>query len=258
MVTELKENFQTFRNISFASGISLKTVHNWCALPKKKEHKAKALADLRKKEFENFLLQDQISYEHPSKKFSGKRFLRDTLDITRKKYLADTQYHKNGIISLSTMKAYRPEYIMLCGQTPLDQCLCDKCENCEQILKTFLALGMKEIPANRYAAVDVVVCAERNVQHGSGFGFPKLECIRGDCADCGENVLREKIQNANTQVFSDNKNISWREWYTPEGKKAPQKCQVKGSMKQALDKLLQIIKYLKAHLFSANWNRNIY
>ena len=51
------------------------------------KHKATELAQLQKKEFEDFLMHDTISFEHPSKKFSGKRFLRDTLEVTRSKYL---------------------------------------------------------------------------------------------------------------------------------------------------------------------------
>ena len=35
LVGELKESYQSYRNISFVSGISLKTVHKWCSLPKK-------------------------------------------------------------------------------------------------------------------------------------------------------------------------------------------------------------------------------
>ena len=79
--------------MSRMSGISVKSIHNWCSAPENKQHKAKEMAEKRKKEFETFLLQDSISYEHPSKKYSGKRFLRDTLEVTRQKYLQQTEYH---------------------------------------------------------------------------------------------------------------------------------------------------------------------
>ena len=128
-IAELKQNYHSFRNMSAMSGIPLKSVHNWCSQPKAKRHKSREMSQLRKKEFEQFLLQDTISFEHPCKKFSGKRFLRDTLEVTRKKYLQQTEYHKNGIISMSSMKQFRPSYIMLCSKTPLDQCLCDSYEN---------------------------------------------------------------------------------------------------------------------------------
>ena len=157
LVQELKEQYPTFRQISATSGVPLKTVHSWCSLPKKTEHKAMELANKRRQEFEQFLIQDSISFEHPSKKLSGKRFLRDTLEVTRQKYLQQPQYHKFGVISMSSMKNYRPGYILLCGQTPLDQCLCDKCENCEQLLKTLHAIGMQNIPSNRYSAVNSIM-----------------------------------------------------------------------------------------------------
>ena len=111
VVQQLKKEFKSFRNLSSVSGIALKTVHNWCSLPKQKVHKAKELSQLRRTEFEQFLLQDTISFAHPSKRYAGKRFLCDTLDMTRKKYLAQPEYHKYGIVSMSTMKMYRPRYI---------------------------------------------------------------------------------------------------------------------------------------------------
>ena len=155
----MKHDYQTYRSLSSMSGISLKTVHGWCSLPKVKKHKGSELLKLRKQEFEQFLLQDSISYCHPSKKYAGKKFLRDMMEITRQKYLQQRQYHQYGIVSMSTMKAFRPSYILLFRDTPLDQCLCDKCENVEQLLKTLQALGMN-VPPNRYATIDSVVCVD--------------------------------------------------------------------------------------------------
>ena len=148
LVNELKLNYHSLRNMSFLSGISVKTVHSWCSLPKAKQHKSTELRDLRMAEFEAFLNQDTISFEHPSKKYSGKRFLRDTLEVTRSKYLQQPQYHNHGIISMSSMKKYRPRNIILCGKTPLNQCLCDKCENTEQLIRALIAVGVKNVPSN--------------------------------------------------------------------------------------------------------------
>ena len=55
---------------------------------------------------------------------------------------------------MSAMKKYQPNYILLCGNTPLDQCLCDTCENTEQLLRVLQSLGMHGIPSNRYDAID--------------------------------------------------------------------------------------------------------
>ena len=98
-VSDVKGECDSLRQISRMSGISVKMVHIWFSKPKAKKHKASACAQLKKDKFEQFLLQDSISFEHPSKKFAGKRFLHDTMEITRKKYLDQSEYHKNGIIS---------------------------------------------------------------------------------------------------------------------------------------------------------------
>ena len=154
LVDELKGSYHSLRNVSFMSGISLKTVHNWFSLPKEKTHKSSDLANLRRKEFEQFLLQDSISFAHPCKKFNGKRFLRDTLVVTRQKYLQQSDFHTHGIISMSSMKSYRPPNILLCRSTPLNQCLCNKCENCEQLLKMLLALGR-----NKRNTIEPLLCS---------------------------------------------------------------------------------------------------
>ena len=191
IVSELRDEFHTYRNMASVSGISVKTVHIWCALPKKRIHKASALSKLRREEYEEFLLQDTISFAHPAKKFAGQRFLRDTVEETRKKFLEQTQYHSHGILSMSSMKAYRLKNILLCGKTPLDQCLCDKCENCEQILKALLFIGVKNLSSNRYAAVNAIVCQEREQQMGSDFAYLKLTCIQGKCNACGVSMLEK-------------------------------------------------------------------
>ena len=68
LVSKLKEDYKSYRQIALMSGISLKTVHNWCSIPKQKLHKSTELAKLHWAEFEQFLIQDKISFAHPSKK----------------------------------------------------------------------------------------------------------------------------------------------------------------------------------------------
>ena len=205
---ELKLNCKTYRNMSFMSGIPLKTVHEWCSLPKSKTHKLTELSRLRRKEFESFLVQESVSFSHPSKRLSGKRFLRDTLEVTRRKYLAQPEFHMHGVISMSTMKKYRPPYIMLCGKTPLNQCLCDTCENTEQLLRALQAIGMQEIPSNRYQTIDKIVCSDRHRQHGTEFEYPKMDCLLGNCENCGEEELERVILNANESFLVPGRHIS--------------------------------------------------
>ena len=258
LVSELKQNYHTFRNMSHMSGIPLKSVHSWCSRPKDRIHKTSQLAEMRKKEFEQFLLQDTISFTHPSKKLSKKRFLRDTLAVTRQKYLQQTEFHQNGVLSFTCMKKYRPPYIMLCNQTPLDQCLCDRCENVELLLKAMHAIGIQNIPGNRYAAMEAVVCSERCSQFGTDFSFPEKSCIYGNCENCGEESLGNIIRSANEELFQSNRSITWRKWVTKSGKSSPEKCQIRGTVRQALQELLHLLNMFKPHLFRANWNRNIF
>ena len=131
LVLKLRENVGSYRDITKASGTALKTVHEWCLVPKTREHKATSMAKLRKEEFVNFLMQDTITFSSPAKKeefvnflmqdtitfsspakrFAGKRFMVDTWAEIYKKYLQQPQFHKYGIISMSTMQNYKPKCV---------------------------------------------------------------------------------------------------------------------------------------------------
>ena len=258
IVQDLKMSYSSLREMSIVSGISKKTLQIWCSAPEKKMHKATELMMRRKEEYERFLLQDTISFEHPCKKYAGKRFLRYTMDIIREKYKQQTEFHKYGMVSVSCMKEYRPKYMMLFGDIPLDSCLCNKCENCEQLLKKLQRLGLSSIPSNRYDAVNIVVCNERVLQVGSMQSFAKYECIAGECDLCGTDVLKNIIEQSNCELFSENKSIVWRRWMNKPGKSAPDNLPVKGTLKQAVEYLVEMIKPLTSHLFRSQWNRNVY
>ena len=146
---------------------------------------------------------------------------------------------------------------MLCGDIPLDQCLCDRCENCEQLLKSLLASGVKGIPSNRYRAVDAVVCSDHMQQVGSDFKFPSMRCLSGDCESCGTEHLATLI-NTENENLSHSQRITWHRWMKKNGKSAHEKVQIRGTIKQAIDELLKMLETLKNHLFRSNWHRNLF
>ena len=73
-VGDLMQKFHSYQNLSSVSGIPLKTVHSWCTPHKNRTHKASELSRKWKQEYVQFLMQDSISFAHPSKKYAGKCF----------------------------------------------------------------------------------------------------------------------------------------------------------------------------------------
>ena len=183
--------------------------------------------------------------------------MRDTFEVTRQKYLQQAQFHKFGVLSISSMKKYRPARILLYHDTPFYQCLCDKCENCEQLIRALHAIGLQNLPGNRYAIVDSVVCTHRRHQVGSDFSFTKMSCLNETCEEHGEGILQKIIDESN-EMLRENRHISWQKWMSKLGKSAPDKCQVRGTLQQAIAEMLQIVKPLKSQFFGANWNHNIF
>ena len=78
-VKELKKEYGSLRNISDLTGVSLKTVHKWCTAPVTTLKKRVELSKLRRRDNEDFLLQDSISFAHPCKKYNGNRYFRNTI-----------------------------------------------------------------------------------------------------------------------------------------------------------------------------------
>ena len=132
-VVELKKH-GSYRTLKALTGIPLKTLHDWCAEPKERNHKGTTRSQMKKDEFLNLLMQDTITYSHPCKHYAGKKFLLHTWDEVYKRYINQPEFHRHGIISKTSMRIYKPKYILLAGSTPVNQCLCDICENCDLIL----------------------------------------------------------------------------------------------------------------------------
>ena len=45
---------------------------------------------------------------------------------------------------------------------------------------------------------------------------------------------------------------------TKNGKSTPKKCQITGTVQQAVDQLLEMLETLKIHIFRSTWHRNIF
>ena len=178
MVSKLKKEIETYRDISQTAGIALKTIHDWCSVPKERKHKATTMSELKRQEFSNFLMQDTITYCHAGKKYAGKQFLIHTWEEVHRRYLEQPEYHKHGTIGKSTMRSYKPKSVMLCGQTPVNQCLCDYCENFELMIHALLSVGLKNVAANKNKCMESTFCELREGQFGTNYRFAAKDCIR--------------------------------------------------------------------------------
>ena len=256
-VQKLK-TFGSYRELSRLAGIALKTVHGWCSPPKDRKHKGTSRANLRKEEFINFLMQDTISYANPCKKYAGKRFLLHTWNEIYDRYLQTEDYHQHGILSKSTLRSYKPKYFFLAGSTPLNQCLCDYCENCDLICRALSGVGVQGIPGNKYSAVDSTLCGLRTGMFGTGYAFAHHSCVMRNCEDCGKNKLKVVIEELNKELLELNRPMTWHRWKVVEGRSAPQKCEIKGTLRQGVEEFLSILEDISDHLFRANWNRNVF
>ena len=92
----------------------------------------------------------------------------------------------------------------------------------------------------------------RDGQFGTNYQFAPHECITRMCENCGKDVLKRKLEEANKDIMKSNKSMQWHVWRTVEGKSAPQKCQVKGTIRQGVNQFLSVVTDISPHLFRAN------
>ena len=182
------------------------------------------------------------------------------MDEVYKQYLQQPEFHKNGVISRTSMHSYRPKYIMLAGSTPVNQCLCDHCENCDLIMHALVAVGLKGLPSNRYACLEKSFCNIRQGQFGTTYSFVPKDCITRKCKNCGTFKLCTLIEESenNLELLRLNRTFTWHQWKSVEGKSAPQKTEVRETLKSAVNYFLEMTEELSGHLFRANWNKNVF
>ena len=200
--------------------LDIKIVHAWCSVPKERQHKGTEKANMRKEEFLKFLMQDTITFSNPSKKYVGKSFLLHLLEETYNRYILQPRYHKKRKVSKTTMHTYHPKHVLLAGTTPLNQCLCDYCENTELVIKPLTAAGVVGMPANKYVAVTESLCNVRQVQFGTHYRFAPHDCIMRSCEMCGKEKMKKILEDQNKELLtSHEKQNKWHKWKT-----VPEKC----------------------------------
>ena len=52
--------------------------------------------------------------------------------------------------------------------------------------------------------------------------------------------------------------MSWHKWKVVEMNTVPKKCEIKGTLKGAVNEFLNIVEDISGHLFRANWNRCVF
>ena len=141
---------------------------------------------------------------------------------------------------------------------PLNQCLCDLCDNLELLRRALVAVGVKGIPPNKYDILDSTTCDVWHSQYDTSYKFSMYKCITRNCAHCGKNKLGDIVKSLNTEVIRMNKALTWHRWQLIQGRSVPQKCPIRGTLQSGVNEFLDIVEQISEHLFRANWNFSIF
>ena len=257
LVSEVKIEYGGIRKIAQLSGCRKNYVAWICSKPEFKLHKATLMKEKRKQEFMQFIEMESVSFVSPCRKYADKKFLLSTLDETYQLYEKHEEFHRNGKIAKSTMKSYRPDSVKLARQIPLNQCLCEVCENITLLIDQLIQIGIKELPRNKYDAVAKTYCEGTTTQHGTQHSFANIKCIYRNCEHCGVNIIREKIEAANESLLLTNPTVKYDQWHDVIDSNVPRIVTMKCSLREALDRFYRQLDLISDHLFRARWNRNL-
>ena len=126
------------------------------------------------------------------------------------------------------------------------------------MLKALAGVGVRGLPLSKYSVVNVTLCSQRVDQYGTKYAFAFPDCITRNCDSCGKEKLKVMIEDQNKDLLKLNKQMCWHKWQVVEENSAPQKCEVKGSLKNAVTDFLELVDNISPHLFRPNWHRNVF
>ena len=148
----------------------------------------------------------------------------------------------------------------LARNLPHRQCLCDKCENCELMLKGIVRSSIKGIAGNLTDIIRKTMCKFVVVPYG-GMEYPRLKCAKRSCQNCGVQMLLNCVKCCNS-LKNIQDSCKWHRW-EPVTKKIKGKVTKKllkreknGSGLVLLNNFFANLHKLSLHLFLARWQMN--
>jgi hypothetical protein len=146
----------------------------------------------------------------PCKKFVGKKKMksRQGLKFTTAR-LHEMYVKRNGRkLGITAFRKLRPQYVVCRDKVKLNQCLCEKCENCDLKLKALNRLLFDaKLPQRKI--VDRIECMNLTLCDYDG-NYPAKECIERKCQRCGVKKLREYLKPLTSSAGSQQ--CKWNEW----------------------------------------------
>jgi hypothetical protein len=145
-----------------------------------------------------------VTMEVPHKKHRGKRFLRETMRMSYKKYVTDMEKletYGGRIVSFSSFNKNRPKSVRLQKKIPDMGCQCDVCLNCALKAHCLVAFGVKGISKVLSANVFNTLC--RNTDKDDEemtLADCRLECINRDCKQCSVIKFKHLVKELNKGI----------------------------------------------------------
>ena len=258
-VTDLLQK-GSFSAIAIKSGCSESHIRKVCEKPEKKITNRELFSELRKHEIQSFGLQDDTSLQLPSLKYVGKRFLIGSHKEVYQKYLRSPEFHDFGTASKSTVYRALSEVTKPESKFPTFEALCKYDENVSYKVRALQSAKVKGVAASRLKVLSDTLCVTDTELAGTSEKFCSIACYKHCCIHCGTEKLREKILATNDGIVQQKKMI-WKEWRktgkNPHGEETtiPQKVEVKGTVTDCVELLLEELQPHALHVFHVTWNQ---
>ena len=197
-VDKILVKYNSLRHFARDSGMAWNHFHRQTyvrkgSVGKRKVPFVKKLTASQVRHIRDHFTEDDISFPMPEAKFSGKRFMRGSMQKCHKMY--NQLKSTTRTIGLSTYYKYKPKTVKLQGKIPFRQSCCERCENFTNLMKEGNKY-MSGIVCDLSSLVDASLCPYEG-------HFPNKSCVLRICDKCGVDNFREHVIESNPTKIND-------------------------------------------------------
>ncbi|XP_064649611.1 uncharacterized protein LOC135501423 [Lineus longissimus] len=152
-------------------------------------------------------------------------------------------------VGITSFRKLRPKHTLCRDKVKYNQCLCERCQNCDLKLKTINRFIDPQLKIkDRYHMAKLTVCEYEG-------DYPAMACILRKCSLCGVKKLRQYLEPTKPSTET----CRWQVWqqksFEMGGKQTKRKALAMnvGSVEELIDELCEEMENFSRHLFFASW-----
>ena len=250
----IKTVYGNLRQVENQSGITYHKLrkifqHNAGSVTQRKK------TSIERKEHLNKYIRESESVIHlPDAKHANKLFLVESLRESYIKYVDHCKATSRSPYAFSSFCRNRGKDIKTFSDMPDRQCVCEKCENLNMLIKALHGVQVTSVQYSIRDCLAKTMCTPEN-----GEKFEKLVCVKRSCEFCGVDRENAHLRNVNARSLATC--VTWHQWVAykkPDGNVKHKIDDVSGTVGDLIDAFTNTLHMMSLHQFNAVWSSRQY